>query len=111
METTDELFEPSKRPKLNPMSEQEENIASEEITNTEEMGQRSKEVAASEERHQPSTSNTQMMDRQQSMEIPSYVKSTEKEKDIKDRFKEIKMSNERLNAETYVQYRNLTLPN
>lgn len=37
-ETTEELFEPSKRPKLNPVSEQEENIASEEITDTVVMG-------------------------------------------------------------------------
>lgn len=67
METTDELFEPSERPKLNSISEQEENIASEEIIDTDAMGQRTKEtteMAASEETQQPSTSNTQMIDRQ-----------------------------------------------
>jgi len=35
------------------------------------------------------------------MEISSYVGPTDKERDIKDRFKEIKMRNERLKAETY----------
>ena len=46
METIDELFEPSKRPKLNLVFEQEENIASVEITDTETMGQRSKDTVA-----------------------------------------------------------------
>jgi len=38
METTDELFGLRKKAKLNPVSEQEENIASEEITDTQTMG-------------------------------------------------------------------------
>lgn len=38
METSDELFKLNKRPKLNHVSEQEENIASEEIIDTEAMG-------------------------------------------------------------------------
>lgn len=38
MDTSDELFKLNKRPKLNPVSEQEENIASEEIINTDAMG-------------------------------------------------------------------------
>lgn len=38
MKTTDELFEPSKRPKFNLVFEQEENIVLEEIINTEAMG-------------------------------------------------------------------------
>ena len=42
METTDELMEPSKRPKLNPVFEQEDNIASEEIIDTEAMRQKGK---------------------------------------------------------------------
>lgn len=49
METNDELLEPSKRPKLNPVSKQEENIASEEIIDTEAMRQRSEERVASGE--------------------------------------------------------------
>ena len=75
------------------------------------MRHKDKEPTTLEETQQPSTSNTQLVDRQPSMEISSYVKRADKEKDIKDRFKEIKMRNERLKAETYVQYRNLTLPN
>lgn len=42
METTYEHFELRKRPKLNPVTEQEENIESVEITNTETMGKRRK---------------------------------------------------------------------
>jgi len=38
METTDELFELRKRPKLNPVFEEEENIESLEIIDTETMG-------------------------------------------------------------------------
>lgn len=61
LETTNELFKLRKRPKLNPISEQEENIESVEITDTETMGQRSKDTAASGEKQEPSTSNTQMI--------------------------------------------------
>ena len=57
METTDELMEPSKRPKLNPVLEQEDNIAADEIIDTEAMRQKGKEAAASKETQQPSTSN------------------------------------------------------
>lgn len=46
METTEEPFEPSRRPKLNPVSEQEEKVASEEIIDTKAMGKRSKEETA-----------------------------------------------------------------
>lgn len=42
METIDEQFKLNKRPKLNLVSEQEENIASEDIIDTKAMGQRSK---------------------------------------------------------------------
>ena len=49
METTDEMLELRKKPKLNPMTEQEENIESVEMTNTETMRQRSKEAVASSE--------------------------------------------------------------
>lgn len=75
------------------------------------MGQKGKEVVASKETHQPSTSNTQMTDRQLSMEISSYVRRADKEKNIKDRFKEIKMRNEKLKGETYAQCLKLTPPN
>lgn len=52
-----------------------------------------------------------MIERQKSMEVSSYVRPTDKEKDIKDRFKEIKMRNKRLKVETYSQYLKLTPPN
>jgi len=45
------------------------------------------------------------------MEIFSYVRLADKEKDIKDRFKEIKMRNEKLKAKTYAKYLKLTPPN
>lgn len=64
MDTTDEQFKLNKRPKLNPVSDQEENIASEDIIDTEAMGQRNKhtiETAASIETQHPSTSNTQII--------------------------------------------------
>lgn len=51
------------------------------------------------------------MDRKPSMEISYYVRLAGKEKDIKDRFKEIIMRNERLKADTYAQYLKLTSPN
>ena len=52
-----------------------------------------------------------MIERQQSMEVSYFVRLADKEKDIKDRFNEIKMRNEKLKAETYAQYLKLTPPN
>ena len=52
-----------------------------------------------------------MIEKHQSMEVSSFVRPAEKEKDIKDRFKEIKMRNEKLKAETYAQYFKHTPPN
>lgn len=111
METIDEFLELRKRPKLNPVSEQEENIALVEIIDTEIMGQRSKDIAASGETQYPSTSNTKMIERQQSVEVSSFVMPNNREKDIKNRFKEIKMRNEKLKVETYAQYLKHTPPN
>lgn len=45
------------------------------------------------------------------MEVSSLVGPSDKKKDIKGRFKEIKMRNENLKAETYAQYLKLTPPN
>ena len=104
METTGECFELRKRPKMNHVPEQEENIESVEITNTETMGQRSKDTTASGETQQPSTSNTQMIERQLSVEVSSFTRLANKERDIKDRYKEIKMRNEKLKVETYAPY-------
>lgn len=52
-----------------------------------------------------------MIERQQSMEVSSFVRPADKEKDIKDRFKEINMRNEKLKAEIDAKYLNLTPPN
>lgn len=75
------------------------------------MGQKGKEAYASEETKQLSTSNTYMIERQNSMEVSSYVRLADKEKDIKDRFKEINMRNDKLKAETYAQCLKLTSSN
>lgn len=104
METTYELFQLRKMPKLNHVSEQGQNIESVKITDTKTMGQRRKDTAALGETQQPSTSNTQMIERQKSVEVSSFVRPADREKDIKHRYKEIKMRNEKLKSETYAQY-------
>lgn len=38
------------------------------------------------------------------MEVSSFTRPVDKEKDIKNRYKEIKLRNEKLKAETYAQY-------
>jgi len=75
-----------------------------EITDTDTMVGRRKGPAASEETHQPSTSNTQLIERQLNIEVSSFTRSMDKQKDIKERYKEIKLRNETLKAETYSQY-------
>lgn len=85
METTNEYIELRKRPKLNPVFEQEENIESVEITDTEKMGKRSKDTTASGEAQQPSTSNTQMIKIQLSVEVSSFTRRDDKERDAKER--------------------------
>lgn len=52
-----------------------------------------------------------MIERQQSTEVSSFVRLADREKDIKDRFKEIKMRNEKLKEKTYAQYFKHTPPN
>jgi len=68
------------------------------------MVERRKVPSASGETHQPSTSNTQLIERQLSVEVSSFTKPLDKEKDIKDIYKEIKLRNEKLKDETYAQY-------
>lgn len=75
-----------------------------EITDTKTMVGRSKGPAASEETHQSSTSNTQFIKKQISIEVSSSSKPVDKEKYIKEKYKEIKLRNEALKAETYAQY-------
>jgi len=65
MDTTDDQFEINyrKMPKLNPVTEQEETIDTMEINNTETMVGRNKVPTASKGTHQPSTSNTQLIEK------------------------------------------------
>ena len=58
----------------------------------------------SEETHQPSTSSAQIIQKQNSAEVSSSSKPMEKEKDIMEKYKEIKIRNEALKVVTYAQY-------
>lgn len=106
METTDEQFEISynKRPKINLVIEQEDTIDSVEIIDTDTMVERIKGTTTLGETHQASTSNTQLIEIQLSVEVSLFTRPVDKEEDIKDRYKEIKLRNENLKAETYAQY-------
>jgi len=42
------------------------------------------------------------------VEVSSFVRLADKEEDIKERFKEIKMRNEKLKADTYAKYLKMT---
>lgn len=65
----------------------------------------------SEDIQKPSTSQTQMLERQLSVEVSSFSSPIDKDQDIKDRHKKIKMKNTRLKAKTYAQYLKLTPTN
>ena len=106
MDTTNDQFEISyrKRPKINLVTEQEYTTDTVEITDTDTMVGRSKGPTVSEETHHTSTSNTQLIEKQLSIEFSSSSKPVDKEKDIKEKYKEIKLRNEALKAETYAQY-------
>ena len=52
-----------------------------------------------------------MLERQLSVEVSSFNRPTDKDKDIKDRYKEIKMRNEKLEEQYYAQYLKLTHTN
>jgi len=52
-----------------------------------------------------------MLERKLSVEVSSFSRPIDKDHDIKDRYKEIKMRNERLKAQTYAQYQKLTPTN
>ena len=60
-----------------------------------------KGTAPSGETQEPSTSQTQMLERQLSVEVSSFNMHVDKDKDINGRFKEIKMRNENLKAQSY----------
>jgi len=75
-----------------------------EITDTDTVVERRKSTVPSRETHQPSTSKTQLIEIKLSVEVSSFTTLVDKEKDIKDRYKEIKLRNEKLKVETYAQY-------
>jgi len=52
-----------------------------------------------------------MFERQLSVEVSSFRKPTNRDQDIKERYKEIKVRNERLKAQAYAQYLKLTPTN
>ena len=68
-------------------------------------------TSPSEDIQEPSTSQTQMLERQLSVEVSSFSGPVDKDQDIKERYKEIKLRNERLKAQTYAQYLKLTATN
>jgi len=45
------------------------------------------------------------------VEVSSFSRPTDRDQDIKERYKEIKARNERLKAQTYAQYLKLTPTN
>lgn len=53
---------------------------------------------------EPSTSQVQMLERQQIVEVSSFRAPTGQSQDIKDKYKEIKARNERLKIQSYAYY-------
>jgi len=108
-DTTDDRFEIMymKKLKINPINEQEETVETVEIVqiiDTYTVVKESTTPAASGETHQPSTSNTQIIQKQISIEVSSSKKLVDKEKYIKEKYRAIKLRNEALKVETYAQY-------
>lgn len=59
----------------------------------------------------PSTSQTQRLERKLSVEVSSFRVPADKDQHNKERYKEIKARNEKLKAQTYAQYLKLTPTN
>ena len=83
--TSDLQQESNKRQKINPASEQEYTEDSPEVTNTGE--ERSRPATPSGGMQEPSTSQTQMLERQLSVEVSSFRILVDKDQDIKERYK------------------------
>jgi len=81
---------------MNPISKQEYTEETDEVTSIER--DRSRHATSSEGILEPSTSHTQMLEMQQSVEVSSFRMPTDKYHDIKERYKENKARNERLKA-------------
>ena len=71
---------------------------------------RSKGTTLFGDTQEPSTSQTQMLERQLS-EVSSFSRSEDKDQDIKEKYKEIKIMNEKLKSQTYAQYLKITPTN
>ena len=71
----------------------------------------SRGTTPSGETQEQSTSKNQILERKINVEVSSFNKPADRDRDIKDMFKEIKMRNEKLKAQSYVQYLKLTPPN
>lgn len=67
-----------KKPKLNHVNEQDETVETVQIIDTDIVVRESKAPTVSEETHQPSTSNTQIIQRQLSIEVSSSRKPVDK---------------------------------
>ena len=87
-----------KKTKLNLVIEQEETIEIDIVIRDD------GPTTHSEETPLPSTSSAQIIQKQNSEEISSSSKPVEKEKDIMEKYKEIKTRNEPLKVFTYAQY-------
>jgi len=81
-----------KRQRLNPLSEKEYEE------------RRSDTVQTTLAGETPSTSQTQALNRQPSVEVSSLRTVSEQNQDLKEKYKEIKARNEQLKAQTYAKY-------
>jgi len=103
-ETTQTYAETSmvKRQRLNLASEQE--FTEEIVGATSTERERSMPATPFRGTLEPSTSHTQMLERQQSVEASLFRMPTDKDQGIRERYKDIKAMNKRLKAQTYAQY-------
>ena len=88
-----------KRQRLNPFSEQ--GFTAETAGTT---GAESRHTTPSGGTQEPSTSQAQMLERQQSVEVSSFGAPTGQSQDIREKYKEIKGRSERLKAQSYAHY-------
>lgn len=84
---TDDKFEIMcrEKPKPNPVNEQEETVDTIETIDTNIVVKENTAPVVSEETHQRSTSNTQIIQKKHSIEVFSSRKPVDKEKDIKEK--------------------------
>lgn len=97
----------AKRQRLNPFYEQE--YTEETIANT--VAKRTNSVHTIPSGGTPSTSQFQVLGRQQSTEVSSFRTPFGQIQDINEKYKEIKARNEKLKAQTYVHYLRLAPTN